>query len=77
MNLEGLIKLVAAWHHHEDVDVAVSVRTTVRVRAEEDDLVRFKSRGRLAREIADDRHWDIGPTIPAIRLRFRIHTLNS
>ncbi len=45
----GLVDHVSGGHDHQEVDVAVRVGRAVGVRAEEDDLLRVKSLGNVAR----------------------------
>src|SRR5262249_17991075 len=67
----GLIKLVAGGHDHEDIHVAVGVRPAVGLRAEEDDLVGPELLGHLTGEAADDAHGDARAAVPAGRLLLR------
>lgn len=58
-------ELAARRHDNEDVHVAVLVRGSVGVGAEEEDLVGPELLRYLAREAADERHRDVLAAIPA------------
>src|SRR5438094_8084472 len=52
-NLGGLIELIARRHHHDEINVAISVRLAVCVGTEQDDLVRMKAFSDSARKPLD------------------------
>jgi hypothetical protein len=64
MDPERLIELIPARHDDQDVHVAIRVRCSVRVRAEEDDRVRVKAFRNPARELSDHTHRDARASIP-------------
>ena len=68
-NANGLRVLMPGRHDDQNVHVAVRVRRPVRMRAEEDDLLRMEALGDLAREPANDAHRDIRSPKPAGRRR--------
>jgi hypothetical protein len=65
-NPHGHIQLVPRGHNNEDIHIAIRVRLPVRMRAKQDDLVRLKALGNLARKAPDQPHCDIGATVPTI-----------
>lgn len=69
-DLHCLINFIAAWHDHQEVDVAVRVWPTVCMRAEQDDLLRLKPLGYFVGKAADGRLWHLRPAIPALGQRF-------
>src|SRR5207253_2443262 len=70
-DFERLIELVSRGHDDEDIDIAVGVRCTVSVGAEQDDFVRPKALGDLSSEPADDAHRNFRAAVPAGSLLFR------
>jgi hypothetical protein len=46
-NPDGLIDFIRCGHHDENIDVAICMRFSVGMRAEEDDLLRMKAIGDL------------------------------
>ena len=65
-NPHRLIVLIPAWHHDEDIDIAVGVRRAVGVGAEQNDFVRLVSLGDFAGELANRAHGHVGATVIAL-----------
>ena len=63
----SLIQLIACRHDDQQVHIAIGVRCSIRLGAEQDDLVRLKALGDLAGIAADDTHGNVGTPIDAPR----------
>jgi hypothetical protein len=70
IDADGLIDGIARRHDDHQIDVALRVRRAVGIGAKEDDLVRLKPLGNLAREAADRRQRNVWRSI-AVRLDVR------
>lgn len=60
-----LIDLVPRWHDHHDIHIAVGMRPPVRVRPEQDDLLRIEPLRDLTREAPNECQRHIFSTMPA------------
>lgn len=65
VDFHSFIELIAGRHHHEDVHIAIVMWRAVGIGAKEDDLVRFKSLGHFAGEIAYDAPGNVRAAVPA------------
>jgi hypothetical protein len=72
VNLKRLIKLIAAWHDHEDIHITIGVRPAVGMGAEKNYLFRLEALGHVAGEATYDPLGYVGTPIPASRRRLAL-----